>query len=186
MRFDYVVTLKKNNEKLIDWTSLFLCCFSVLFLIHEQIRMGKLIGLMSTGALIIFAGVTINLVAAWRKKPLRFKNLLLLAGIFWIASPDLRWISLIYFALEFLEHQAKRPLEIGFSPVLIEVNSWPKKKYSWTDFNNVMLKDGLLTLDFRNNKLYQKETLPQDEDDADEDEFNAYCRTQLGALGKLR
>jgi hypothetical protein len=44
-----------------------------------------------------------------------------------------------------------------------------------------MLRDGLLTIDFNNNTLIQVDT--DDEENADyevtEDEFNAYCRTQL-------
>jgi hypothetical protein len=44
--------------------------------------------------------------------------------------------------------------------------------------NNVMLKDGMLTLDFKNNKLLQKETIDED-GDADEDEFNAWCRERF-------
>jgi len=43
----------------------------------------------------------------------------------------------------------------------------------------VILKDGLLTLDFKNNKVYQKEALDDDEPDADEDEFNEYCKSRL-------
>jgi len=41
------------------------------------------------------------------------------------------------------------------------------------------LKDGLLTLDFRDNKLIQKEVIDDDEPDAPEDEFNDYCRSKL-------
>jgi len=56
------------------------------------------------------------------------------------------------------------------------INSLIKKKYPWSDFNNVMLKDGLLTLDFKDNRLIQKEAIEEDGPDADEDEFNAFCR----------
>ena len=38
-------------------------------------------------------------------------------------------------------------------------------------FNNVVLKDDLLTLDFKSNKLLQRETIDE-EGDAEEDEFN--------------
>jgi hypothetical protein len=43
----------------------------------------------------------------------------------------------------------------------------------------VILRDGLLTLDFRNNILIQKEVLEDEEPDADENEFNDYCRSKL-------
>jgi hypothetical protein len=46
----------------------------------------------------------------------------------------------------------------------------------------VMLRDGLLTLDFKDNTLIQKEVLDDDEPDAPEDEFNEYCRSKLVIL----
>jgi hypothetical protein len=87
------------------------------------------------------------------------------------------FIPFILFAI--LEAQAKYPLEIGFYRGGIVVNYLFKKKYPWTALQSVILKDGLLTLDFRNNVLFQKEVLDDDEPDADEDEFNDYCRGKL-------
>ena len=46
------------------------------------------------------------------------------------------------------------------------------------EINNIVLKDGLLTIDLKNNKLIQKEVndevLPSDEHD-----FNEFCRQRL-------
>ena len=179
MRFDYVVTLKKVDEKYIDLMNLFLCLFAVVAFAYEQLNHGHLSLLLSMGAALVFFGLAANLLATWKKKTIRYKNLLFVAGIFWLGMPHLQWIGVVYFALELLQHQAKRPLEIGFSDGLVEVNSLPKRKYRWSDFNNVVLKDGLLTLDFKDNRLFQKETQEDEDDDADEDEFNAYCSRQL-------
>ena len=44
--------------------------------------------------------------------------------------------------------------------------------------NNVVLKSGMLTLDFKNNKLIQKEVNDAVPDTV-EKEFNAYCKIQL-------
>jgi hypothetical protein len=179
MRFQYVVTLKKTNEKYIDRISLCLCSFSVAVLIGEQVRTARLSLVLCAEALVLLVGIGVNLVAASRKKRVRYRNWLFLAGLFWIMMPYLKWFALLYFGLEFLEYQAKRPLEIGFGDDQVQINSLPKKTYGWADFNNVVLKDGLLTLDFRNNKLIQKETQEEDQDDADEEEFNTYCHQQL-------
>jgi hypothetical protein len=43
--------------------------------------------------------------------------------------------------------------------------------YPWSDFNNVILKDGLLSLDFKNNKI-KYFTIP---DPISEAEFNSFC-----------
>jgi hypothetical protein len=46
-----------------------------------------------------------------------------------------------------------------------------------------VLRDGLLTLDFKSNRLLQREVADDDDDDyADEEEFNAYCRDRLSAV----
>jgi hypothetical protein len=44
-----------------------------------------------------------------------------------------------------------------------------------------MLKDDILTMDFRNNKLFQKETDDEADPDYDgsEDEFNQFCKKNL-------
>ena len=57
-------------------------------------------------------------------------------------------------------------------------NTLIKKKYSWKDIDNVVLKDGLLTIDFKNNKLFQKEIDGEDKE-ADEEEFNNWVRGKL-------
>jgi hypothetical protein len=49
---------------------------------------------------------------------------------------------------------------------------------SWDEVNNVILKDGLLTIDFKNNKLFQHIIL-NSEEDISEKEFNEFCRQQL-------
>jgi hypothetical protein len=86
----------------------------------------------------------------------------------------------------FLEYQTKRPLEIGFDYDRIVINTLIRQRHDWSAFNNIVLKDGLLTLDFKNNRLMQKEIADdEDEDDADEEEFNTWCREQLArAYGK--
>jgi hypothetical protein len=179
MRYEYVVSLKRENEKYINRFSLSLCVLSMLAFFYEQISIGTFNVFLSLAVGIMLIGIILQVTGLVKKKNFIFRNWLLLAGIFWIGMPYLQWLSIFFFILSFLEYQAKHPLEIGFSKESILINTLFRKKYSWSDFNNVILKDGLLTLDFRNNKLLQRETLDDDEPDADEDEFNAYCRAML-------
>jgi hypothetical protein len=81
--------------------------------------------------------------------------------------------------LALLEYQAKYSIEIGFSDKEVLINSLFKKRYQWKQFNNIVLKDGLLTLDFTNNRVLQREIEDDGESEADEDEFNLYCEQQL-------
>lgn len=180
MRFEYVVILKKDQEKYINGISLSLCSMSAAAFLFQQINSGNFNIYFSVAFVIVLAGIAYNFLASKSKKQVFYKSSLLLAGIFWIGMPYLKWLSVFFFLLAFLEYQAKYPLEVGFSHDNVVINTLFKKKYSWSDFNNIVLKDDLLTLDFKNNKLFQKEVLEDDEPDADEDEFNEYCRRQLG------
>lgn len=58
--------------------------------------------------------------------------------------------------------------------------SFPKKEIDWSELNNMVLKDGLLTIDFKNNKIAQVMVINgKDDHDIDEKEFNEFCQMQL-------
>jgi len=185
-KFNYIVILKRSNERYVDRISFLLSVLAVLAFVEVQVKTGTINYFFSIAALLVLAGIIMNQIAAWKGRQVRYKNWLLVAGIFWIGMPIYAWIAILYFLLAFLEYQAKYPLEIGFKNDLVLINTLFKRKFAWTEFNNVILKDGLLTLDFKNNKLFQKEVLDDDEPDADEDEFNEYCRERLSLAGEQR
>ena len=179
MRYPYVVFLKKDSERTIDFISILLCLFSALNFINEQVSTRHFQIFFSSLAFIILAGTAVNIVLARKGRQVRYRYWLLIAGLGWLAMPFLPWLGVLFFLQSFLEYQVKRPLEIGFSADRVVINTLFKRNYTWTAFNNVILKDGLLTLDFKNNRLLQKEVLDDGEDDADEEEFNDYCRERL-------
>ena len=178
MHYDYVVTLKRDSAKKTDLVSFLLMLFSFLMFSYVVIRRGPTIYL-SIATIIILCGLLISLSALRKKKDLRFRNWLFTVGLLWLGMPFLKWllIPFIFFAL--MEAQAKFPLEIGFYAGGVVINSLFKKKISWAALHSVILKDGLLTLDCKDNTLIQKEVLEDDEPEADEDEFNGYCRSKL-------
>ncbi len=51
--------------------------------------------------------------------------------------------------------------------------------HAWNEFNNIILKDNLLTLDFKNNKLLQL-TILENETSIDEGSFNHFCSGFIG------
>ena len=188
MRYKYVVILKKTNERTTDILSVLLCLFSALAFafnglqsLHPGTSTLSWIALAVSTALL--AGLIINLTLnRIKKRQVRYRYWLLLAAIGWIGLTPLPWLGLVFMALTFLEYQTKRPLEIGFDLDRIVINSLITRRFAWTDFNNIILKDGLLTLDFKSNRLLQREVADdEDEDDADEEEFNMFCRERLAA-----
>jgi hypothetical protein len=103
---------------------------------------------------------------------------LLAAGVTWLAMPYLQWVSILFFTLSFLEKKARLNLEIIFESEKIVFSTLFRKHYYWSQFNNILLKDGMLTLDFKNNALFQK-IIGNETDSVFESEFNAFCRHQL-------
>jgi amino acid transporter len=179
MRYQYVVILKRDSGRTIDRFSLLLCLFSGLCFLFEQSRIGNFNYFITWMAILLLAGTLLNLRLARKKKQPRYRILLLIAAVGWLAMPVMPWLGALFFLLAFLEYQARHPLEIGFSPDRIVLNTLVRRKFGWSAFNNVMLKDGLLTLDFKSNRLLQKVVDDDEEGEADEDEFNAYCRDML-------
>jgi hypothetical protein len=51
----------------------------------------------------------------------------------------------------------------------------------WGQLTNVIKRDDLLTLDFKNNRLMQVQII---NDDVPESEFNQFCRQQLAVTNK--
>lgn len=52
------------------------------------------------------------------------------------------------------------------------------KTIPWKDLNNIILKDNLLTIDFKNNKLFQQ-MIDDSASAIDEKEFNDFCISRL-------
>jgi|SRR6185437_6727963 len=204
MRYQYVVILKKGSERVTDSLSVLLLLFSVIgFSISGLHDIRNLHAVGASGivnatvaptsawfalaaALILLIGLSINLIL--RRKgasKVRYRYWLFGAGLGWLCLSSIPWIGAFFFLLAFLEYQTKRPLEIGFHDDRVVINSLIKRRFDWSAFNNVVLRDGLLTLDFKTNRLMQKEVADDDEeDDADEEEFNAFCRDRLAAADK--
>jgi hypothetical protein len=97
----------------------------------------------------------------------------------WIAMEHW-WISTICLILSLLYQVSKKPLLIDFSNEKIEYLSFPKRKVLWNELTNVILKDGILTIDFKNNRILQAE-ISNTGPAVIEKEFNDFCRQQLKA-----
>jgi hypothetical protein len=104
-------------------------------------------------------------------------TIFLWTAIGWARS-DYWWISLILIAFLFLDILAHRKLKIAVSEKMIEYPSFPGRQIEWNELSNLILKDGLLTIDFKNNKILQQPILNSDPE-IDEEEFNRFCQKQL-------
>ena len=175
--FQYILILKKEKPENISYISFLLCFISWIFFLYYSYTYG------SFSSVLFWASWLIPVVLVWtirvkRKidKATTYKHPLFLTGCMWLLVPGMRWIALMFILFILFDHQARHPLEIGVSDEKIVINTFFRKRYEWNAFSNVVLKDGLLTLDFKNNKMLQREVISRD---IYENEFNSFCMEQL-------
>jgi hypothetical protein len=80
-------------------------------------------------------------------------------------------ISFLFFILYLLSVKTKLVC-IGDEHILYP--SFPKRKIKWNEVNNIILKDGLLTIDLNNNKIIQQ-LVDESVNTINEPEFNKFC-----------
>jgi hypothetical protein len=103
----------------------------------------------------------------------------ILFGIFWliIGKYGLGGILVIMASIGFY---ANRKRGVVFTREHILYPSFPQRTYTWNEVANVILKDNVLTIDLRNNKLKQTIIDKKSAGTLDEGQFNAFCQAQLG------
>lgn len=69
-----------------------------------------------------------------------------------------------------------KKISLYFTASGIEKRNFPSKKYQWDQLSNVLLKDNILTLDFKNNKLLQAQI---ETAGIGEEAFNTFAKEQL-------
>lgn len=85
------------------------------------------------------------------------------------------WLGIIMIILLSIAERIARDTIINFTSSEIIITSFSKRKFQWNDLQNVVLRDGLLTIDFKNNKLLQVFT----SNPTNEKIFNDFCKNQL-------
>lgn len=98
------------------------------------------------------------------------------------------YLSIAYVLLMIFHYLMEKDLIIRISGEQIKVKDLLTHTYAWNEFNNIVLMDALLTLDFKNNKVMQVEpggeNFPDQKGllsnyDAFEKGFNEFCKLHL-------
>ncbi len=176
--FDFIIVIKKNSNKRINSISQLMLFLTILaFFGTSIVEPQKSISVIALTILIaIWWLFCLNQIK--RNIEPSFRLGLLMAAIGWYTQKGGIYISVIYLLAAALEKQVKFQEEIAFDETEIVINSFPKKKYLWNELKNVVIKDGLLTLDFNNNKLFQK-VIDSEVAPSLEQEFNTFAQQQL-------
>lgn len=85
-------------------------------------------------------------------------------------------MAMLNILLFIFSYQSSQQVAFIFSEKHITKDGFFSKIYEWASLNNVILKDNILTLDFKNNKVLQVETEPLGEN---EESFNTFVKERL-------
>ena len=106
-----------------------------------------------------------------------------LTGAFFVLS--LAWIladywvvGLLNFLFMILHIAALQKPIVSINESRVLYPSFPKKKIDWQELSNLIIKDGLLTIDFKNNRIIQQ-YIADRSSTINEKEFNDFCQQQL-------
>ena len=180
--YDYVVVLKNNHKKNIEKTG---WLFAILSLILQAVTIyytpsDRTPYFFFILCLLLLIAKVLDLK---KKKQIRFGLILIIAGVGIIICAKLPMaIGLLLILAGLSEKHLVLHPEIGFSEKEIKENGLFGKTIQWEELNQVLIKDDILTIDFKNNKLIQRYTDDEEDEDYEvgEDEFNAYCRNRIG------
>lgn len=180
----YEIALKNEKEKTYTAVSWFIIGLNFLSFIYQVI-----VSLSTKPGYAFFAAATIaalfifgQIMKARKRKEVDTSIYFGVIIISWVIL-GFYWAALINIVLLFFNIITKRKLIVCVYENDIVYPSVPKKSIKWQDLNNLLLKDGLLTIDLKNNKLMQQEIDPLG-GKIDEKEFNTFCRQQLLNVGQ--
>ncbi len=183
--FDYIIVCKSPDYKNVDRISQFMLLLSVL-----GYSFGIYKGLFPKPALII--AIMTSVICWWifcqyQKKQggVPYYRLgLLFASWGWFLMPNALIISGIFLIGALFERQVKFPYEIAFDPAGIVINTFPKKQIPWIAIQNAIIKDDVITIDFKNNKLIQKD-INEPVTVQVSTEFNTFCAEQIANSNQI-
>lgn len=178
----FQITLKNEKKKQYERIALFIIIANIAAFFFLSFVAATSAGRISflVGAITVFICLLIDYFLIRIKNnentPYRFFALFLIS-MFWINS-SFWWIGVILFIPEVFYLVSRRPLLVIAGKDKIIYPSFPLKNFLWPSLNNVILKDGLLTIDLKNNKLIQQ-VIDYSKTTVNEKEFNDFCNQQL-------
>ena len=95
------------------------------------------------------------------------------------------WAGILVFIFALIGIFALKELKIDFNSDAIYYPSFPRKNIAWGKVSNLILKDNILTLDLKNNKLIQYTLNESENEGLDETVFNTFVQQQTKNSSQL-
>jgi hypothetical protein len=178
----FQITLK--NERVHSYRRVAVSIFVLhfLFFIYYLTRVGINAAVL-TGVVASAFAAGMHFIVTKKKSLVKFPASIIffLLAIVWLMLANY-WLAIALVLLAMIDMVSMKKQVMIFSEPRIEFPSFPKKQFSWDELTNVILKDRILTLDFKNGRLLQAE-IAAESYDTDEKLFNGFCTQQLQKQG---
>lgn len=103
-----------------------------------------------------------------------------MSGVCWIIIGFyMNGILSLFFSI--LGYTAVKKIKIDFTEKQIVYPSFPKKTFLWQEVENVLLKEGVLTIDLKNNTLIQFTIKENEQENLNESDFNIFVQQQINS-----
>lgn len=173
----YELILQNEKERSYKRISIFLLIInfiSILYLTYEN-------GFTKWGPLIISIAAAFSVFVSFyfknKNEKIIFPGAFFLFSMAWLTAGY--WLpAILNFIFLFLHLLSLQSPVVSINDSNIIYPSFPKKKIDWKELSNLILKDGLLTIDFKNNRIIQQK-IAETASMIDEKEFNEFCHQQL-------
>ena len=178
----FQITLKNEKIKQYERIALFILIINLALFLYIAISTdSKPVRISAvSGLAFIFIALSIDYFLTTIKNnqgsPYKMIAIYLISIAWW--NIGYWWIGMLFILLGTLYLASKRPLLVSVVKEKIIYPSFPQRNINWTQLNNIILKDGLLTIDFKNNKFIQQ-SIEESKTVINELEFNDFCRQQL-------
>ena len=176
----YELVLKNDRMKASKTFILFFIAMNIIFFIALAVAT-KDFSIKSKSILVVFmtmAGFVAEYYSRKKNKSLSGKGAALLYFIIAYLLLNFWWMALAVLIVAIFYTISLRKLIVYINSNQIIYPSFPKKTFDWIEISNIILKDDLLTIDFKNNKIIQQLT-EKTEHPVNEKEFNDFCKSHL-------
>lgn len=169
----FEIVLRNEKIKTYRRITLLLVTLNTLFFTYLMFdNVLRKTAVASVGVIILFAGFSFYKTKKAGQPFFLSEWVFFLLMLLWIQY-DNYWMVFVSMILFLLCTAATDKLTYEFSSALIKQKNFPWVKYSWDKMANIILKDTILTIDFKNNKIIQAEI---ENENIDEKEFNDFVK----------
>lgn len=180
----YTIPLKhRNNTRIVDIASLLMLLISCIVFLFAGVTKQQVVTIVSSSALLLLTGYWLYRAFINRQAFTYLNMLITLVAIYWVIQGTTLsvFIGIMLAIAALFEKRLKRQHTAYISKSGVAITTNFSTMLGWQQLANVVIKDGLLTVDTRTNKLYQKE-LSGDFTIQQEAEINEFCRLHLASI----